>query len=247
VQIPILDNDTDPNLADNLFIEQVTPAASVLGIVNDSSGSNAINYTAPTQAQIDTLPEGSKIEMLTYVATDGKLLSSQASIEILVANVPDASNDSYHYNAGELWNIDVIANDATKPNREIVIFDSPDESNLGVTITLNEDNNFVYLTPEGLGNTEDRFSYRITDKAISDFATAKNIDLTSTDGPCFSVTSRAEVTIMITDTSVISEQPGKPGTGGVSSSGGGGGTLTWWWLMLIAVMASFARQHYRKN
>ena len=230
VQIPVLENDTDPNSGDSLYIEDLT--GNVTGVARLAAGSDFINYTAP--AVSDGL-----VDELSYTASDGKAKSLMTNVKVLVAKSPVAINDMINAAPGEQWNIYVLANDDKQPNQVITLINPPTMSTNGVNVYFNADNTVSYTAPSRLNNSVDTFTYTITDENIKNFADQYNIDLTTAHGPCFSVTSKANVTINISESNTT--DPSKPGNDNQQSSesGSGGGGSFGWWLPLVSLVVFF--------
>ncbi len=173
VTINVLANDTDA--------ESPTSSLQLLSFTQPTYGStrrsgNSVIYTAPatsTQSQ----------DSFTYIATDGSLNSSLATVTVTLAprtNTPPVANDDTAtvQIGGTQILIDVIANDsdAESPKTDLRFDNSflirGSVGSVGIDTTLNQ---ISYFPPRTGTATSDTFSYRIIDPqgSTSNIATVR--------------------------------------------------------------------------
>ncbi|HFC93660.1 MAG TPA: tandem-95 repeat protein [Leucothrix mucor] len=151
VNIPVLDNDSDPD-NDALSITFVgTPQHGITNLKADKT----IDYTPEK--------EFSGTDTFTYIITDGKGLTASATVTVSVNTVnkaPVALDDSATTMEITLVNIPVLANDSD-PDNDVLIITFVGTPQHGIA-NLKADKTIDY-TPEKEFSGADTFTYIITD------------------------------------------------------------------------------------
>ncbi len=158
VIVPVLANDSDPDVGDVLAVDSVTQGAHGHVTIN---GNGTLSYTPD--------PNFHGSDSFTYTLTDGRGGEDTATVSVTVNPVNDApvaAADSYSTEPQTqliLAAPGVLSNDHDVDGDPLTVVPLSGATTMqGGTITLNADGSFTYTPPTGFTGT-DTFAYTIED------------------------------------------------------------------------------------
>ena len=172
VSIAVLDNDSDPDSGDTLFVAAVgTPVHGSASI----SGTTTVVYT-PTQDF-----DGS--DAFTYIVSDSHLTDT-ATVRVIITpsnDAPSAVNDTAMTDEDTTVSIAVLNNDSD-PDSGDTLFVAAVGTPVHGSASISGTTTVVY-TPAQDFDGEDAFSYIVSDSHLTDTATVTVIITPSNDAP----------------------------------------------------------------
>ncbi len=149
VDIPVLDNDSDPD-GDEISITEVGDPANGTAVVNEDG---TVTYTPDAGFSGE--------DSFTYTISDGNGGTDSATVTVTVVNQPPvAEDDEAETNQGQPVDIPVLNNDSDPDGDDLSITEVGDPAN--GTAVVNEDGTVTY-TPDAGFSGEDSFTYTISD------------------------------------------------------------------------------------